>query len=189
MKIRQIRLDTELIKKNTGNFFDIATNSFYASHIINGAGTSGIVCFNNKILIINQNYLEVRSSAIFNESEEIEKRFSCKVSGIDYDSKYIFSDAGYNFLPSEISAAFGLEQIKKLSNNIKIRNKNFDKIKNFFSKYSDYFKLPEQRQGVVTPWLAFPLVIKKIKSLIENSFKYFLKKIIFKQEQYLQETY
>ncbi len=34
-------------KKNTGKFSDITTNSFYASHIINGAGTGGIVCFND----------------------------------------------------------------------------------------------------------------------------------------------
>ena len=164
-------------KKNTGNFSDVVTNSFYASHIINGAGTGGIVCFNNKNLYNKAKLLRGwgRSSAIFNESEEIEKRFSCKVSGIDYDSKYIFSEAGYNFLPSEISAAFGLEQIKKLSNNIKIRNKNFEKIKNFFSKYSDYFKLPEQRQGVVTPWLAFPLVIKN-KVFNRKQFQIFFEK-------------
>ena len=55
-----------------------------------------------------------RSSAHFNESESIKKRFNIKISGIDYDAKYIFSDLGYNFLPSEISAAFAIEQIKKL---------------------------------------------------------------------------
>jgi CDP-6-deoxy-D-xylo-4-hexulose-3-dehydrase len=59
-----------------------------------------------------------RSSATFNESEDIKKRFSAKVSGIQYDGKYIFLRMGYNFLPSEISAAFGLEQLKKLKKNI-----------------------------------------------------------------------
>ena len=42
----------------------------------------------------------------------------------------LFSELGYNFLPSEISAAFALEQLKKLKNNIYIRNKNFDYLKN-----------------------------------------------------------
>ena len=37
-------------KKNTGIYSDIVTNSFYASHIINGAGTGGIVCFNNSTI-------------------------------------------------------------------------------------------------------------------------------------------
>ena len=149
--------------KNSGKFSDIVTNSFYASHIINGAGTGGIVCFNDYNLYQRAKLLRGwgRSSAHFNESESIKDRFNVKISGIDYDAKYIFSDLGYNFLPSEISAAFALEQIKKLKENIRIRNKNFDYLKNFFSKYIDLFNLPEQYENVKTPWLAFPLVIKK----------------------------
>ena len=149
--------------KNLGKFSDIATNSFYASHIINGAGTGGIVCFNDFNLYQRAKLLRGwgRSSATFNESESANKRFNVKISGIDYDAKYIFSELGYNFLPSEISAAFALEQIKKLKNNIYIRNKNFEYLKNFFKGYENFFKLPEQNIGVNTPWLAFPLVIKK----------------------------
>ena len=152
-------------KKNVGSCSDITTNSFYASHIINGAGTGGIACFNDYKLYQRAKLLRGwgRSSATFNESESANKRFNVKVSGINYDAKYIFSDLGYNFLPSEISAAFALEQIKKLKNNISIRNKNFDYLKKFFGNYKKYFKLPEQNKGVKTPWLAFPLVIKKNK--------------------------
>ena len=74
-----------------------------------------------------------RSSATFNESESAKKRFNIKISGIDYDKKYIFKEFGYNFLPSEISAAFALEQVKKLKNNIKVRQINFNYLKKFFS--------------------------------------------------------
>src|SRR6056300_283061 len=125
-------------KKNAGKYSDVVTNSFYASHIINGAGTGGIVCFNDYNLYQRAKLLRGwgRSSAHFNESESIKDRFNVKISGINYDAKYIFSELGYNFLPSEISAAFAVEQIKKLKNNIQIRNKNFDYLKNFFSTYS-----------------------------------------------------
>ena len=34
--------------KIRGNSSDIVTSSFYASHIITGAGFGGIVCFNDK---------------------------------------------------------------------------------------------------------------------------------------------
>ena len=149
--------------KNLGNYSDITTNSFYASHIINGAGSGGIVCFNDYKLYQKAKLLRGwgRSSATFNESENINKRFNVKVSGIDYDAKYIFSDLGYNFLPSEISAAFALEQLKKLRKNISIRRKNFKFLNNFFSNYNELFKLPEENDGIITPWLAYPLVIKK----------------------------
>jgi CDP-6-deoxy-D-xylo-4-hexulose-3-dehydrase len=152
-------------KKNAGKYSDIVTNSFYASHIINGAGTGGIVCFNDFELYQRAKLLRGwgRSSAHFNESESIKDRFNVKISGIDYDAKYIFSDLGYNFLPSEISATFAIEQIKKLKDNIQIRNKNFDYLKSFFNNYSDLFNLPEQYKNVKTPWLAFPLVIKDNK--------------------------
>ncbi len=165
-------------KKNTGRYSDVVTNSFYASHIINGAGTGGIVCFNDYKLYEKAKLLRGwgRSSTTFNESESVNKRFNIKVSGIDYDAKYIFSDLGYNFLPSEISAAFALEQIKKLKHNIKIRNRNFEYLKNFFSKYQNYFKLPEQNKGVITPWLAFPLVIKKNKKFNRKQMQIFFER-------------
>jgi len=151
--------------KNTGKYSDIVTNSFYASHIINGAGTGGIVCFNDFKLYEKAKLLRGwgRSSATFNESESVSKRFKIKISGIDYDAKYIFSELGYNFLPSEISAAFALEQIKKLKNNIKIRNRNFEKLNSYFTNFKNLFKLPEQYPEVTTPWLAYPLVIKQNK--------------------------
>ena len=163
--------------KNAGKYSDVTTNSFYASHIINGAGTGGIVCFNDFKFYQKAKLLRGwgRSSATFNESEDINKRFNIKVSGINYDAKYIFSELGYNFLPSELSAAFAIEQIKKLRNNIKIRNKNFDYLKNFFGKY-DFFKLPEQYPGVKTPWLAFPLVIKKNKYFTRRDLQIFFEK-------------
>ena len=164
--------------KNSGSLSDIATNSFYASHIINGAGTGGIVCFNDYKLYQRAKLLRGwgRSSATFNESENANKRFNIKVSGIDYDAKYVFSDFGYNFLPSEISAAFALEQIKKLKNNISIRNKNFEYLNKFFMKYDDYFHLPEQYPGIKTPWLAFPLVIKNNKLFNRKQLQIFFEK-------------
>ena len=164
--------------KNLGQYSDITTNSFYASHIINGAGTGGIVCFNDFNLYERAKLLRGwgRSSATFNESENASKRFNVKVSGIDYDAKYIFSDLGYNFLPSEISAAFALQQIKKLKKNISIRNKNFRYLKDFFKDYIEYFKLPEQNIGVRTAWLAFPLVIKKNKKFNRKKMQIFFEK-------------
>ena len=122
-----------------------------------------MVCFNDKKLYEKAKLLRGwgRSSSLFNESEEISKRFNVKVDGIEYDSKYIFNDIGYNFLPSEISAAFALEQLKKLKSIVNKRISNFLLIKKFFKDYENFFKLPSQLSHVKTGWLAFPLVIKE----------------------------
>ena len=167
--------------KVNGNYSDITTNSFYASHIINGAGFGGIACFNDKKLYETAKLLRGwgRSSATFDESEKIEDRFDVKISGIDYDKKYIFSKLGYNFLPSEISAAFAIEQLKKLKSNIGTREYNFNYLKKFFDKYIEFFKLPEMHRNTKTPWLAFPLVIKKNKKFTRREMQiYFEKKNI-----------
>ncbi len=163
---------------NTGKYSDITTNSFYASHIITGAGFGGIACFNDKKSYEKAKLLRGwgRSSALYNESEDIKKRFMSKVDGIPYDSKYIFSDIGYNFLPSEISAAFALEQLKKLTKNIKIRISNFKYLRNFFSKYPNLFKLPNQLKNVKTGWLAYPIVIKKESKISRKELQIYLEK-------------
>ena len=165
-------------KKTFGKFTDVATTSFYASHIVTGAGFGGMACFNDKKLYEEAKILRGwgRSSATFNESEDIKKRFSAKVSGIPYDGKYIFLKMGYNFLPSEVSAAFGLQQIKKLNNNISIRTKNFKYLKNFFSKFQEYVNLPITNLNARTPWLAFPLTIKKNKKFNRRDMQIYFEK-------------
>ena len=166
LKVIEDSADTigyKLDNKNLGKLSDVTTNSFYASHIINGAGTGGMVCFNDFKLYQRAQLLRGwgRSSANFGESESISKRFNVKISNIDYDGKYIFTELGYNFLPSELSAAFAIEQTKKLKNNINTRHKNFEHLKSFFGKFNMFFNLPEQYPKIKTPWLAFPLVVKK----------------------------
>ena len=165
-------------KNHYGKYSDVTTNSMYASHIITGAGFGGMVCFNDKKLYDKAKLLRGwgRSSAVFNESEGIHKRFSTKVDGVPYDGKYIFSDIGYNFLPSEISAAFALEQLKKLPKNIDKRVHNFKKLKTFFSKYPHLFDLPRQQKELKTPWLAYPVIIKKNSKIKRQMLQIFLEK-------------
>ena len=164
--------------KNFGKYSDITTNSMYASHIITGAGSGGIVCFNDKKLYNQAKLLRGwgRSSATFNESEDINLRFNKKVDGIPYDGKYIFSEMGYNFLPSEISAAFALEQLKKLKLNINTRVKNFNTIFNYFKQYEDLFILPTEFKGLKTGWLAFPIIIKNQSKILRKNLQIFLEK-------------
>ena len=164
--------------KNFGKYSDVVTNSMYASHIITGAGFGGMVCFNDKKTYDRAKLLRGwgRSSAVFNESEGIKKRFNTKIDGVNYDGKYIFSDLGYNFLPSEISAAFALEQLKKLKANINIRKKNFAKLKNYFHKFPHLFELPYESKFLKTAWLAYPVLIKNNPKYDRKDLQIFLEK-------------
>ena len=164
--------------KTLGKFSDVTTSSFYASHVVTGAGFGGIICFNDKKIYEKAKLLRGwgRSSSVFNESEGIKKRFSLKVGGLPYDGKYIFSDLGFNFLPSEISGAFALEQIKKLKKNIKIRISNFKRYYYFFKKYPDFFCLPTQDENIVTGWLSYPILINNKSNINRSDLQIYLEK-------------
>ena len=60
-------------------------------------------------------------------AEEIEDRFDIMIDGIPYDRKFVFEAIGYNFLPLELMAAFGLVQLSKLSEFGRIRRENFQR--------------------------------------------------------------
>ena len=143
----------------TGKYSDISTTSFYGSHVITAAGEGGMVCCNNKKWEEKCRMLRGwgRTSAL-NETEKIEDRFNVKLDDIPYDSKFIFEEMGYNFLPTEISAAFGLIQLKKLTKFREIRDRNFENLRSFFAS-NKFFKIPKQLPQVKTSWMNFPLTI------------------------------
>ena len=165
--------------KIKGNLSDIVTSSFYASHIITGAGFGGIVCFNDKNLFEIAKIMRGwgRKSAITDEKESYKVRFNNKINNLKYDSKYFFTKSGYNFLPSEISAAFGLEQLSKLNDRLKKRKRNFNFLKNYLKKnHNNHFILPSQQKGTNSGWLAFPIVLKARVKNLRNDFQKFLEK-------------
>ena len=145
----------------TGVYSDISTTSFYGSHVITAAGGGGMICVNNNKWDKRCRMLRGwgRRSAV-DETEDINKRFNARVGDVQYDSKFIFEEVGYNFLPLEISSAFGLEQLRKLPVFSRIRQQNFSELEKHFSQYEEFFILPKQSKEIETSWLAFPLTIK-----------------------------
>ena len=172
-------LGSKINNKSSGIYSDISITSFYGSHIINCAGNGGMVCFNNIKFYNKAKLLRSwgRSSSLFDEkSEKIENRFNIKIGNIIYDKKFIFEEQGYNFEPSEIGAAFGLVQLKKLEKNLKKRTEFFNEHSKFFSNYKEYFSLPVQRSNVRTGWLAYPITINKNKYFNRTDLQIFLEK-------------
>jgi len=164
-------------KTNLDNWSDISTTSFYASHVITGAGFGGMVSYSNSVEYDHGLSLRGwgRRSCLYGETEDYERRFSSKIDGFDYDDKYIFDQIGYNFLPSELSAAFALVQLKKLKENIKKRSMNFDFLSKQFSCSSN-FHVPVSYDNVKTGWLAFPLIFKNKLASKRKEIQIFLEK-------------
>ena len=165
--------------KSSGHFSDISITSFYGSHIINCAGNGGALCINNEEALKRAKLLRSwgRSSSLFDEkSEAIENRFNIVLDGIDYDAKFVFEMAGYNLEGSEVGAAFGLAQLKKLQRNIKIRQDNFNAQSAFFEKYNEFFSNPKEKSNASTAWLAFPILIKENTKFSRRDLQIYLEK-------------
>ena len=164
-------------KTDIKNWSDVSTTSFYASHVVTGAGFGGMTCFSDK-----ENYdlgLSLRGwgrrSSLYGETEDYERRFNAKIDGMNYDDKYIFDDIAYNFLPSEISAAFALVQIKNLTKNLQNRLENYNYLKKNLS-VSDNFFIPLSYENVETGWLAFPIILQNKLASKRKEVQIFLEK-------------
>ena len=164
-------------KTDIKNWSDVSTTSFYASHVVTGAGFGGMTCFSDK-----ENYdlgLSLRGwgrrSSLYGETEDYERRFNTKIDGMNYDDKYIFDDIAYNFLPSEISAAFALVQMKNLRKNLKNRLENYNYLKKNLS-FSDNFFIPLSYENVETGWLAFPIILQNKLASKRREVQIFLEK-------------
>ena len=164
-------------KSDFSNWADVTTTSFYASHVVTGAGFGGMVCFSEK-----KNYelgLSLRGwgrrSSLYGESEDYERRFSAKIDELDYDDKYIFDDIAYNFLPSEISAAFALIQINKLNQNVKNRLDNYNYLKKGLEISSNFY-VPSSYKNAKTGWLAFPVIFQNELADKRKDIQIFLEK-------------
>ena len=168
---------SKIFKKKSGIYSDFSITSFYGSHIINCAGNGGALMLNSKKLYLRAKVLRSwgRLSSIIDE-KDFKRRFNYKLNGIDYDTKFVFSEMGFNIEPSEMGAAFGLQQLLKLKKNISSRQKNFKQHINFFRNFDNLFILPEIDKNIFTAMLAFPLILKNNLKFTRTELQIFLEK-------------
>ena len=112
---------------------DLATTSFYASHLITAGGTGGMVMFNDEKLL-KQATMYRDWGRIGDNSEDIKTRFEFKIDGIPYDYKFLYGAVGYNMKCSEMNAAFGLAQLARLD---EIKEKRHQIFQRYLDNLSD----------------------------------------------------
>jgi CDP-6-deoxy-D-xylo-4-hexulose-3-dehydrase len=149
----------------TGIRADISLTSFALSHIITAAGTGGMVCFDDDALadraLLLRRWGRRSEVQLFGSTRGTDKRFFSTIDGdIEYDNLFIFDEMGWNFEPSELSAAFGLVQLDKLDDNVARRQRNYDLTAAQLGRWPHHFVLGELTAGVETGWHMFPFVIR-----------------------------
>ena len=169
-------LGATINNRSTGIYSDISITSFYGSHVISCAGNGGILLTNNKDYFSKAKVLRSwgRMSTLIKDSENINKRLGIKLRGFNYDRKFVFSEAGYNFEPSEVGASFGIEQLKKFRSFSMLRNRNFKLHYEFFKKLDKYFTVPKINKNIKTNFLAYPVILKRNSKFSRKDFQVYL---------------
>lgn len=169
-------LGATINNKPSGIYSDVSITSFYGSHIISCAGNGGMFLTNNKKLFTKAKVLRSwgRMSTLIKDSENINKRLGIKLKGFDYDRKFVFSEVGYNFEPSEIGASFGLIQLKKFKKFNQLRNRNFSLHCDFFENLNKYFIVPKIEKNVKTNFLAYPIILRDKVNFSRKKLQIFL---------------
>jgi CDP-6-deoxy-D-xylo-4-hexulose-3-dehydrase len=148
----------------TGTRADMSLTSFALSHIITAAGTGGMICLDDDVLIdrclMLRRWGRRSEPKLWGTKKTDDRRFFSDVDGLEYDDLFIFDEIGWNFEPSEISAAFGVVQMGKLADNLARRKRNFDLLTAHLEPRSDLFVLPKLTPGVDTAWHMFPFMIR-----------------------------
>jgi len=149
----------------TGSFGHLATCSFYPAHHIT-TGEGGAVLTSNETLARIVLSLKDWGRDCYcgpGESNKCGRRFSGQYGDLPYgyDHKYVYSHIGYNLKATDIQAAIGVEQLKKLDGFCQARRDNFKAWTNGFKKYENYFILPEATENSDPAWFAFPVTVKE----------------------------
>lgn len=151
--------------KMVGTWGDIATLSFYPAHHMT-MGEGGAVFTNNSQLIkIAESFRDWGRDCYCKPGcdNTCGTRFSMQLGSLPkgYDHKYTYSHLGYNLKITDMQAACGLAQLKRLPEFIEKRNANFDYLKNRLSTVTDFIELTKPTENSTPSWFGFPITLKE----------------------------
>ncbi|MEE1010352.1 MAG: lipopolysaccharide biosynthesis protein RfbH [Agathobacter sp.] len=151
--------------KKTGTIGDLSTCSFYPPHHIT-LGEGGAVCTNNPVLHRLVNSFRDWGRDCWCDSgvdDTCKHRFTQQFGELPmgYDHKYVYSHFGYNLKATEMQAAVGCAQLKKLPDFVKVRKENWDYLREKLEVVSDKIIMPEKAENSRPSWFGFLMTVRK----------------------------
>jgi CDP-6-deoxy-D-xylo-4-hexulose-3-dehydrase len=150
--------------QKAGTFGDLATVSFYPAHHLT-MGEGGAVLMNSpKLKKIAESFRDWGRDCWCDPGKDdtCGKRYGWQLGGLPfgYDHKYTYSRIGYNLKLTDMQAAVGVAQLKKLPEFIAARKENFRRLREGLAGLERYFILPEATPGSDPSWFGFPLAVR-----------------------------
>jgi CDP-6-deoxy-D-xylo-4-hexulose-3-dehydrase len=151
--------------RKVGTFGSLATCSFYPAHHIT-MGEGGAVLTNEpKLKQIVESYRDWGRDCWCNPGMDntCGKRFEWKLGELPegFDHKYTYSHIGYNLKATDMQAAIGISQLKKLGGFVEARRRNFSSLLQMLADLTDVFELPQATPGSEPSWFGFPIAVRQ----------------------------
>lgn len=150
--------------KKTGSIGDIGTSSFYPPHHMT-MGEGGAVYTDNPLLHkIIRSFRDWGRDCMCPSGQDnlcghrFDKQYGELPLG--YDHKYVYSHFGYNLKATDLQAAIGCAQLKKLPGFVEKRRKNYDRLISKLDDLRDKLILPERCPGSRPSWFGFLITCK-----------------------------
>ncbi len=157
-------LGAEYAGRKVGTFGDLATFSFYPAHHIT-TGEGGAVVTDNPLLKrIVESFRDWGRDCWCapGKSNTCGQRFQRQLGALPfgYDHKYTYSHLGYNLKATDLQAAVGLAQLRKLPGFIEKRRRHFSRLRARLEPLQDRVVLPEPTPRSHPSWFGFPLTLR-----------------------------
>ena len=150
--------------QHVGTFGDISTCSFYPAHHITMGEGGAVFTNSSKLIEIAESFRDWGRDCYCNPGcdNTCEKRFEQQLGDLPqgYDHKYTYSHLGYNLKISDMQAACGLAQLKRLPEFINKRNNNYNYLYSKLTELTDFIELTESTINSKPSWFGFPITIK-----------------------------
>ncbi len=149
----------------TGSFGDLSTSSFYPAHHITMGEGGCVLTSNNTLKRVVESFRDWGRDCFCATGRDntCGKRFGWELGTLPpgYDHKYIYSHLGYNLKLTDMQAAVGIAQLKKLPQFIEKRRRNWQLLHDGLKQFEEHLILPRATAGSEPSWFGFVVTVRE----------------------------
>ncbi len=151
-------------RRYTGTIGDIATFSFYPAHHITMGEGGAVVTNSDELKRLIESFRDWGRDCWCEtgHNNTCQERFDQQLGDLPfgYDHKYTYSHIGYNLKTTDLQAALGVAQLKKLPRFLEIRQRNFQILYDGLQDLGEFFIMPEATEQAKPSWFGFPIAVR-----------------------------
>jgi CDP-6-deoxy-D-xylo-4-hexulose-3-dehydrase len=149
----------------TGSFGDVATSSFYPPHHMTMGEGGAVYSRTAELHRIVESFRDWGRDCwcASGKDNTCGKRFQweweCLPQG--YDHKFVYRHLGYNLKPTDVQAAIGRVQLRRVPAFTQARRKNWSRLRELLDPLSSEWRFVEPTAGSEPSWFGFFMVLRQ----------------------------